>query len=216
MTKTAAVAAPDRDFVKTYTGNATRSIQSPMLFTRLPANTRRKSRLRQTELSPSVSDAIELTRHAPAPARAESGGEVGLRGAGVRGAALGLFPLFLAPERGEVEEVVRATQHLGAARVDGIGVEHRVAIEQEHAVTGLLRRSLPHPSQIMLLKLVQRAVIPHHRSDRCVDGHVVVVVEVATERRALRKRPTLLGLVALNLAERTARAADEIGLSLVE
>ena len=47
--------------------------------------------------------------------------------------ALGLFPLLLAPEGGEVEEGVAAAQVLGAAGRCRVGVEHALAVTQESA-----------------------------------------------------------------------------------
>ena len=65
--------------------------------------------------------------------RAALAREVRLRGARAVRAALRLLPVLLAPERGEVEEVVRAAGLLGAARVGRVGVEDAVVDAQEDA-----------------------------------------------------------------------------------
>src|SRR5437588_632104 len=51
-------------------------------------------------------------------------------------AALGLLPVLLAAEGGEVEEVVGAARRLQAARVLRVGVEHTVVDLEEGAAAG--------------------------------------------------------------------------------
>src|SRR5713101_5850374 len=65
-------------------------------------------------------------------------GEVGDRSVGLGGTTLGLLPVLLPAEGGQVEEVVRAAGHLGAAGVVGVGVEEVVAVTQEAALAGSL------------------------------------------------------------------------------
>src|SRR5262245_308293 len=64
-------------------------------------------------------------RHPPSwgPALRESGGEVRASGVDRLAAPLGLLPVLLAAERGEVEEVVRPAGRLQPAGVLRVGVE---------------------------------------------------------------------------------------------
>ena len=77
-----------------------------------------------------------------APGRVSQAAKSGLRRVRARGAALRLLPLLLAPERRQVEEVVRAAGHLGAARVLRVRVEDVVAVAQEAARARHLDRLL--------------------------------------------------------------------------
>src|SRR4051812_41187434 len=116
-----------------------------------------------------------LARRVPAAALA---GEVGLWGARALGPALRLLPVLLAPERGEVEEVVRAAGRLEPARVLRVGVEDAVLDAQERApARHLVRLSGP----VGLVGDV--AVVVLARPLRRVDGHAEVVVEVAAVGR---------------------------------
>src|SRR5262245_17454981 len=74
--------------------------------------------------------------------RSGSGGEVGLVGAEIAAPALGLLPVLLPAQGGEVEEVVRAAGRLEAPRVLGVGVEHAAVDVQETTTAGHLERLL--------------------------------------------------------------------------
>src|ERR1700755_2347616 len=104
------------------------------------------------------------------------------------GAALGLLPLLLAPERAEVEEVVRAAELLHAAGERRVGVEDAVAVAQEAADARRLHR--------VLAALRRLAVVVLDRRHGGVERDVEVVVEVAAVRRVPAERPAALGLVA--------------------
>src|ERR1700683_1139133 len=90
-------------------------------------------------------------RTAPAPPTSSSrdpwsSREVGDAGTRVSDAARRLLPFLLAAERGEIEEVVGASQRLCPSRVHRVGVEDVVSVAEEHAVPGLLRRSVAKPT----------------------------------------------------------------------
>ena len=82
-------------------------------------------------------------RSKPRPKDLAAVDEVRLRAVRGLGAALRLLPVLLPAHGGEVEEVVRAAGHLGAARVGRVGVEDVVALAQEEARPGHLPRARP-------------------------------------------------------------------------
>src|SRR3954454_12879673 len=95
-------------------------------------------------------------RYAASPRLDQSGGEVGAGLTLEVGAALGLLPLLLSPERREVERGVGAAQPLRTACVHGVGVEHVVAVAQEHAEAGVLVAvAVAHPPHAVGLELGQ-------------------------------------------------------------
>src|SRR6266849_3714564 len=63
-----------------------------------------------------------------------SAGEGRVSAADRRDPALGLFPVLLAPQGGQVEEGVGVPHILGAPAVNRVGVEDLVALAQEAAV----------------------------------------------------------------------------------
>src|SRR5665213_2569046 len=150
------------------------------------------------------------------PSEGGSGREVGDVRASFGRASLWFLPLLLAAEGGQIEEVIGAAQHLSATRVHRVGMEDDITITEEHAVAGLLGRSLSEPTHVDLLELVERPVVPHHRGHRCVDGYVEVVIEIASQRRVPRKDPTLGLYVPLDLVQGSTGDHHEGRISGVE
>src|SRR5215470_1325917 len=91
--------------------------------------------------------------------------EVGCRGSHRLASTLRLFPFLLAPERGEIEEVVRAADRLEAARVLRIRVVH-VAVELQEAAAA---------RHVVRLLGRLHALVTHRRV--LVERSVVVLVE---------------------------------------
>ena len=77
-------------------------------------------------------------------------------------------PTLATTEGGEVEEMEAAHQHLQAARVAGIGVEHLPTVAQEHADAGLLALDVIGQPQTFQLLLV--AVVPRELGPGCGAG----------------------------------------------
>ena len=121
--------------------------------------------------------------------RAALAREVGRRGARAVRAALRLLPVLLAPERGEVEEVVRAAGRLRAARVGRVGVEDAVVVAQEEAVPGISTGCVE--LRARRLGSAGAVVVRRAASTDVVDGDAEVVVEVAAVRRVPGERPAL-------------------------
>ena len=131
--------------------------------------------------------------------------EVGLVGARELGAALGLLPVLLAAEGGEVEEGSRSRR---STRRRGRKSEYvwktRSPSRRKQLVPGMSNGgsdSSHAPGAV--------AVVVLDRLHSGVERDVEVVVEVAAVRRVPGERPALLGLVALDLLERGARDVGE-------
>src|SRR5947207_3897361 len=149
--------------------------------------------------------------------RRPSGCEVGCRRPCRPAAALGLLPLFLPAQGGEVEEVVGAAGGLEAAGVLRVRVEHTAVGLEEAAPARQLERLVrleevrPHG-----LVLGPRAVVVLVRRDRLVDRDPEVVVEIGPERRVPGDVPTLLRLPPLQLLQRRARHHGVAGVADVQ
>src|SRR5215207_9322024 len=135
--------------------------------------------------------------------RPRSGGEVRPAGVGGLGAALGLLPVLLAAEGGEVEEVVRPAGRLEPPGVLGVGVEHPpVDLQEARPARHLERLVVREEVAAPRLVLGPVAEVVPVRRDALVDRHAVVVVERATERRVPGDVPPAQGLPALQLVQR--------------
>src|SRR6266496_4371550 len=142
----------------------------------------------------------------PSSRRPCSGREVGRCRPCRLAAALGLLPLFLSAQGGEVEEVIGAAGGLEAAGILRVRVEHTAVGLEEAAPARQLERLVrleevrPHG-----LEFDPRAVVVLARRNRLVDRDPEVVVEVGPERRVPGDAPTLLRLPPLEFRQRGAR-----------
>src|SRR5580704_19306337 len=89
--------------------------------------------------------------------------------------ALGLLPVLLAAEGGQVEQAVGTDQDVGTATVGRVGVEDLVALPEEAAEAGELGGLL------VAERLRNRAVVVIDQAAFGVQGDAVVVVELAAE-----------------------------------
>jgi hypothetical protein len=117
-------------------------------------------------------------------------------------------PVLVASFGRDVEEVIGADEHVEPAPIAGIGVEHvaLVVLVERAGARALLAR-----------KIIHELVIIHHLAAGFFLGrrrHLIVVVEIAAERRHPGEFPTHAFFESLDLDERRARDDDETDIAL--
>ena len=100
-----------------------------------------------------------------------------------RGAVFRLLPILLSAKRAQIEEVVSSADRLPATTVGGVSVEDLVAVPdkaaQSRQIEGLLTLEVVGCSSSFMFSLGPIVVL--QRSDRFVERHVKVIVEIAAE-----------------------------------
>src|SRR5260370_30925460 len=102
-----------------------------------------------------------------------SAGEGGVAAADGFDAAVGVLPVLLAAEGGQVEQGIGADEGVGAAAVGRVGVEDLIALPEEAAVAGEFG-GLP-----VAERLGEGAVVVVDQAAGGVQGDAVVVIELA-------------------------------------